>query len=87
MEYWLIVPLKTGCFCLVLNVLEVLYLEIENYCSHSEVKLVAKIKSIAASELKGGKAEWAVILVSEREVHGSNPGVVNYFFTHNEKFI
>ena len=55
------------------------------YCSHSEVKLVAKVKLIANrinhSKSKGLKAEWAVFLVSEREVNGSNPGVVNYFCT------
>ena len=49
------------------------------YCSHSEVKLVAKIKLIAEKEEEGFITEWAVLLVGDREGHCSNPGVVNIF--------
>ena len=56
------------------------------YCSYSEVEIVAKRKSIAACDKKCLIAEWAVLLVRDRAIHGSNPGVVNNFCTHNEKF-
>ena len=56
------------------------------YCSHSEVKPFVKIKLIAA-KLKQGPDRWAVLLVRDREVNGSKPGVVKYFCTHKETFI
>ena len=55
------------------------------YCSHSEVKLVAK-KNWLQHNKEGLIAEWAVLLVRKREVNGSNSGVVNYFCTL-EKFL
>ena len=51
------------------------------YCSHSEVKLVAKISSISALQKEETDSRVG------REVHGSNPVVVNYFCNHKEKFI
>ena len=46
------------------------------YCSHSEVKLVANIKSVTAKQNKGLIAEWSVHQVMNREVSG---GGVKYF--------
>ena len=56
------------------------------FCSHSDVKL-AKIKRLKHSNKQGLIAESAVLLAREREVHGSNHGVVGCFCTHEEILI
>ena len=48
------------------------------YCSHSKVKLVANKKTVCSNKM-GLIAEWAVVLVRDREVNGSYPGVVKCF--------
>ena len=51
------------------------------FCSHSEVKLVANIKSVAAYESKRQIGQSVVQKVIKREVIGSNRGGVKCFFT------
>ena len=47
------------------------------YFTHCELKLVANINySLQHRNIKGEIAEWAVLQVREREVNGSNPGMV-----------
>ena len=55
------------------------------YCSHSEVKLVAKIKSIAAWQEEGAHSRVGIVSGQGAEVDDSNPDVVNSFCTHKEK--
>ena len=45
-------------------------------CSHSEVKLVPNINWLQQTNLRVCWPHWAVLLVRDQEVNGSNPGVV-----------
>ena len=55
------------------------------YCALSYVKLVAKMKLIAAQQ-EGGHIS-RVGSASGQGVESSDPGVINYFCTLKEKFI
>ena len=49
------------------------------YCSESEVNRVANINWLQHINNEGQITQWAVHVEREREVSGSNPGVVKYF--------
>ena len=51
------------------------------YCFHSEVKLVANIKSVTAKQGQGPVDEWAAHMIMDPEVSGSNLGGVKCFST------